>query len=234
MKQLLTIVFLLLFSMYIKAQEERAFLPVDWESIRKEVKENPDSIKELVKRLSAQETDTTMTYPEKVLAFYGQSFLINDSEDAFKNDMYKLANSGKLKECLAVAKIMLDINPINLIALTTANDVIRSMAINPIRWGNVSVLEAKIYYNRAMRIFDTIAMTGDGSEKHPFYVTKISDEYCFMRHYLHLWKYKGQEATLNCDIIKLGETSKYYNRPEIFFEVTRVYELERQRVMMGK
>jgi len=29
-----------------------------------------------------------------------------------------------------------------------------------------------------MRILNTIAMTGDGSEDHPFYVTKVSDEYC--------------------------------------------------------
>ena len=78
-----------------------------------------------------------------------------------------------------------------------------------------------------MRIFNTIAMTGDGSHNAPFYVTKVSDEYCFMRYYLNLWKYKGQAATACCDIIALDESSSYYDQPTIHFEITRVYELER-------
>lgn len=78
-----------------------------------------------------------------------------------------------------------------------------------------------------MRIFNTIAMTGDGSAKHPFYVTKVSDEYCFMRFFLDLWEYKMQAATSNCDVITLNKTSKYYDKSQIYFEITRVYELER-------
>ena len=81
-----------------------------------------------------------------------------------------------------------------------------------------------------MRIMNTIAVTGDGSEKHPFYVTKVSDEYNFMRYYLDIWGYKMQMITNEgCDMFQLKEKSKYYSQMELFFECTRVFELENLR-----
>lgn len=207
--------------------QERELLPVDWNLIRKEVKENPQHVKDLVERLSAPKLDTTLTYQDKILAFYGQSFLSNDKEDAMRKDMDKQEEQGQYKKCIATAKKMLDINPLNLDALNTAGRVLYAMAEDSTRYDGVTEKDAKTYLRRAMRIFNTIAMTGDGSPNHPFYVTKVSDEYCFMRYYLDLWKYKGQLTTANCDVISLDETSKYYNEPTIYFEITRVYELER-------
>lgn len=228
MKHLLTFILLMLIPISMIAQQERQLLPVDWKAIQKEVKKNPEHVKGLVARLSAQEMDTTLTYPERILAFYGQSFLTNDTEDAYRVDMDKLETEGKLDECLAMAKKMLDINPLNLNALNTTYHVLFKMATDSTQWQDVTLDDVRPYYHRAMRIYNTIAMTGDGSEAHPFYVTKVSDEYCFMRYYLDLWDYKMQEATSCCDVITLDGKSKYYDQPKIYFEITRVYELERQ------
>ena len=219
--------FLLLIPISMTAQQEKQLLPVDWKAIQKEVKENPEHVKGLVAKLSAQEIDTTLTYPERILAFYGQSFLTNDAEDTYRIDMDKLEEEGKLDDCLATAKKMLDINPLNLNALTTTYHVLYKMAKDSTQWKDVTIDDVKPYYHRAMRIYNTIAKTGDGSEAHPFYVTKVSDEYCFMRYYLDLWDYNMQTATSCCDIITLDGSSKYYDKPEIHFEITRVYELER-------
>ena len=76
-------------------------MPVDWKKIRNEVKDNPQRVKDLVMRLSATNLDTTLTYQDRILAFYGQSFLSNDEEDGLKTDMYKQKEQGLLKECLS-------------------------------------------------------------------------------------------------------------------------------------
>ena len=225
MKQIVLLCLLLCIPLCLSAQQERELMPVNWKTVEKEAKKNPEHIKELVTRLSASTIDTTLTYPERILAFYGQTYLTNDAEESvLRGKMDKLKKEGQLDSCLYVAKKILDINPLNLNALIMACDIILDMAEDAAYMGKVSVDDGRVYYNRAMRIFNTIAMTGDGSAEHPFYVTTVSDEYCFMRYYLNLWKYKGQALKDNCDIIYLNESSEYYNQPEIYFEITRVLE----------
>ena len=226
MKHLYAIILMLLISTNIIAQE-REILPVDWKQIKEEVNKNPQKVKDLVARLSATKLDTTLTYQDRILAFYGQSFLTNDKEESLKNEMYKQKDKGLMKKSLETAKKILEINPLNLEALNHAGQILYAMASDSTSNSGITKEDAKSYFNRAMRIFNTIAMTGDGSSKHPFYVTKVSDEYCFMRFFLDLWEYKMQAATSCCDVITLKGTSKYYNQPQIYFEITRVYELER-------
>ena len=224
MKHLIICLCMLLLATNIVAQE-RELLPVDWQLIRKEVKDNPQHIKDLVARLSATKLDTTLTYQERILAFYGQSFLTNDEEETLISEMFNQKKQGEMEKCLTTAKKVLSINPLHLQALDMIAQTLYDMAKDSIR--GTKVEDAKPYLNRAMRIFNTIAKTGDGSEEHPFYVTKVSDEYCFMRYYLDLWDYKTQEATSCCDVFTLNRTSNYYSQPKIYFEITRVYELER-------
>ena len=225
MKHLYTFIFLLLISTNIFAQE-REMLPVNWKQIKEEVNKNPQKVKDLVTRLSAPKLDTTLTYQDRILAFYGQSFLTNDEEESLKDQMYNLKKKGLLQSSLETAKKILAINPLNLEALNHAGQILYAMANDSTSNSGITKEDAKAYFNRAMRIFNTIAITGDGSSQHPFYVTKVSDEYCFMRFYLDLWEYKMQAATSCCDVITLKGTSKYYNQPQIHFEITRVYELE--------
>ena len=225
MRHLYTFVFLLFISTSIFAQE-REILPVNWKQIKEEVNKNPQKVKDLVTRLSATKLDTTLTYQDRILAFYGQSFLTNDEEESLKDQMYNLKKKGLLQSSLETAKKILAINPLNLEALNHAGQILYAMANDSTSNSGITKEDAKVYFNRAMRIFNTIAITGDGSSQHPFYVTKVSDEYCFMRFYLDLWEYKMQAATSCCDVITLKGTSKYYNQPQIHFEITRVYELE--------
>ena len=233
MKHLYTLIFLLLVSTNIIAQE-REILPVNWKQIKEDVNKDPQKVKDLVARLSATSLDTTLTYQDRILAFYGQSFLTNDEEEKLKIKMYDQKDKGHITESLETAKKILEINPRNLEALNHAGQILYAMANDSTANNGITKEDAKQYFNRAMRIFNTIAMTGDGSDKHPFYVTKVSDEYCFMRFYLDLWEYQMQAATSCCDIITLKKNSKYYNQPKIYFEITRVYELERMQFLKKK
>ena len=225
MKHIYALILMLLISTSIFAQE-REILPVNWKQIKEEVNKNPQKVKDLVTRLSATKLDTTLTYQDRILAFYGQSFLTNDEEESLKDQMYNLKKKGLLQSSLETAKKILAINPLNLEALNHAGQILYAMANDSTSNSGITKEDAKVYFNRAMRIFNTIAITGDGSSQHPFYVTKVSDEYCFMRFFLDLWEYKMQAATSCCDVITLKGSSKYYNQPQIHFEITRVYELE--------
>lgn len=225
-------ILLLLCVMTVLSAQERELMPVDWTKVRHEVENRPDYVKGLVQRLAADTLDKSLSPADRILAFYGQSFLTNDKEEPMRSTLYQQQNEGLLEECVATAKEMLAINPLNLDALITAGEVLYNMAEDSTGRYRVTVDEARPYLNRAMRLMNTIALTGDGSADHPFYVTKVSDEYCFMRYYLDLWKYDSQYATSCCDVFELNEVSEYYIRPTISFEITRVYELERERLGM--
>ena len=225
MKQILTWM-LLLFPMWMTAQQKKEFIPVDWELVKKEATENPERIKELVARFSMQKKGEPLTDTEKILAFYGQSYLTNDKEDdLYMFEMYDLRKAGKNEECLALTRKMLEINPLNLDALTTAYHILFSMAKDSTRSEKIDMNEAWSYNARSRFIFRTMLMTGDGSAEHPIDVTKISDEYNFMRHYLDIWKIKMQEFDGKCDIITLDGKSMRYDRPQIYFNTKRVSEL---------
>ena len=85
-----------------------------------------------------------------------------------------------------------------------------------------------------MRLYNTIASTGRGTADEPFSVTCVGDEYSFINYYLNVWKIKGQSLVnigldrMPCDIIHLGEKSEYWEEPDIYFDITRVLQLERQ------
>ena len=225
MKQILTWM-LLLFPMWMTAQQKKEFIPVDWELVKKEATENPERIKDLVARFSMQKKGEPLTDTEKILAFYGQSYLTNDKEDdLYMFEMYDLRKAGKNEECLALTRKMLEINPLNLDALTTAYHILFSMAKDSTRSEKIDMNEAWSYNARSRFIFRTMLMTGDGSAEHPIDVTKISDEYNFMRHYLDIWKIKMQEFDGKCDIITLDGKSMRYDRPQIYFNTKRVSEL---------
>ena len=86
----------------------------------------------------------------------------------------------------------------------------------------------------AMRLYNTIASTGRGTAEEPFSVTSVGDEYSFINYYLDIWKIKGQSLVnvgknkVPCDVIHLNEKSEYWEEPDIYFEISRVLQLERQ------
>lgn len=209
---------------------QRPIIPVDWDEIKAAVRENPQKVSELVQSLAAVQLDTALTYEDRILAFYGQSLISQDREAPLVDDLFKYYKEREFNEVLAKAEEILQINPLNIDALNIA--YVSIMAMRKSGDESHSLEEGQTYYNRSMRLYNTIAKTGYGSAEYPFYVTKVSDEYNFMRHYLDLWEYNTQYLTEDCcDVFELGESSKYYDEPKIFFEASRPLEITLEKLM---
>ena len=206
----------------IASYGQRDVISMDWDILKDIVKTTPDEVKELVTRMCAPTLDTTLTYNDRVIAFYGQSLLSNNKEFGEVMEMSKLFSKGDYANALLKAREALTINPLNLRALDRAGTCIALL----IESGDASYSadEAKQYFNRAMRIYNTIAMTGLGNEEYPFCVTSVQDEYEFMQNYLDLYEYESQALIGSCDVFTLKETSKYYSDRKIYFDATRPLE----------
>ena len=201
---------------------QREIISMDWDVVKDIVREDPDGVRELVSRLSAPTLDTTLTYNDRIIAFYGQSLLSEGREAALVDDMSKLFSKEDYANALIKAREALAVNPLNLRALDRAGMCIALL----IESGDTSSKdEAKLYFNRAMRIYNTIAMTGLGDEEYPFCVTSVADEYEFMRNYLELYEYESQALVGVCDVFTLKETSEYYSDKKIYFDATRPLEM---------
>ena len=209
--------------LFVSAYAERELTPIKWTEIEKTVAAYPDSVKSLVKRLSLPTLDRSLTWDERRLAFYGQSILVKDKDEKKVDEAEQAYRAGDYKKALQQAEIALSINQLSLSALITAEHSILKL----IEAGDSTYQksDAEIYYNRTFRIYNTIATTGDGSKEYPFYVTKVSDEYNFMRHYMELWEYDGQKLVGTCDVFNLKEPSKYYADKEIWFDTSRSLKL---------
>lgn len=209
------------------AQIVRQIKPVDWKEVKKVADNDPQRIRDLVARLSADKIDTTMTWNERVLAYYGQSYLTPNTEMTDCLDQDNLMREGKYEECLAKAKETLKKNPVSLKSLSNAAFAITRMLKDSTNHYDVSKEEGQIYFNRMSRIFNTIASTGAGTEKLPFAVTAVSDEYLFMRYYLNIWEIERQSFTGKYDVFELKETSQYYTDKKMYFDISRIMEIER-------
>ena len=229
----LLIFFLILLPVIVQAQDERKITPVNWNQIEKVAKEHPDSIKALVARLTRPELDTTLTMSQRVLALYGQTYISRGGEALDVMHMNDSLQAGS-SAAIGLADKALARNPLNVEALTGKAAVLFKMLdSNP---ADSAELQSKARYclRVAMRVYNTIASTGRGTVAEPFYVTSVGDEYSFLNYYLNIWKIKGQSLVYTgknkvpCDIIHLNEKSEYWEEPDIYFEITRVLQLERQ------
>lgn len=227
MKQLLTLLItILLLPVTLSAQKEREIIPVNWKEIKEVAAKEPQRIKNLVLRLSADTPDTTLTPNERILAYYGQSYLTPDTEMEEGRKLDDLMNHGKYEECLAEAKELLKKNPVSLKALSNATFSVVGILKGTENPDENRRKEGQVYFKRMDAIFRTIASTGDGSEKCPFSVNAVSDEYLFMRYHLNLWQIETQVLKGKCDVFDLNQKSEYYTSPQIYFDITRVLEIE--------
>ena len=124
---------------------------------------------------------------------------------------------------LAKAKEALAINPLNIQALDRAGRSIDEL----IDAGDKSYTkdDGKQFFNRAMRLFNTIAKTGLGNKEYPFCVTSVADEYEFMHNYLELYDFENQALVGHCDVFTLAKTSQYYSDKKLYFDATRPLEM---------
>ena len=231
-KKLLIFLFALL-PVITQAQDERKLTPVNWGQIEKVAKAHPDSVKALVARLILPKLDTTLTMSQRVLAFYGQTYISRGGEALdvmHMNDSLRAGASGTL----AMANKVLAKNPLNLEALMCKATVLFGMAKTNTADSTELKAQARYCMRVAMRLYNTIASTGRGTAEEPFSVTSVGDEYSFINYYLDIWKIKGQSLVnvgknkVPCDIIHLNEKSEYWEEPDIYFEISRVLQLERQ------
>lgn len=208
-------------SMY--AQEMETFMiDVDWNEIKTLAQEDPGFVGRVCDRIDIQ--DTTLSYTEIARAYLAQSFLTADKEDNIVRTMKKAADEGEFEKSLSLSREALEINPVNIDALFYAAISIAELLDK----GDTSqsVDEAQKFYDRMMTILVGIVYTGDGSEEHPFVVTKISDEYALMRLALDLYDYDSQSLVGHCDMFDLAATSDVFQADEIWFDATRILELE--------
>lgn len=218
----------LLISLTVSAQTDNSLMPVDWDKIKAEVKANPQRIKSFVEKFTDIDTEFSLTAEEKILAFYGQTYLNNGKDMSVEFDMLRAKKEGKVQESVAIADKVLAINPLNTNAIKFKILHFRELANTDPDKAWMMSDSIKVYSARMLRILDTIFMTGNGSKEHPFYVTAVGDEYNFVYFFLGILEVNSQALIGKCDRLQLGKTNEVYSSPEIYFDITRVLEIERE------
>ena len=99
MKKNIALILLLVLSLHVLAQNKNHIIRVDWKAIEKTVKTRPDSVKALVARFVQPQMDTTLTLPECILAYYGQSYISKGNETL---DVMQMSDSLKVKPTAAL------------------------------------------------------------------------------------------------------------------------------------
>lgn len=223
---LFTLLSAVLCSVSVFAQDD--FITVDWKELKSTVARNPQEVTDKVGIVLALDPDSSLPFEDMVVAFYGQSLLTNDREEPYVREMFELYSEKKYPEALAKAQEVLDINPLNIDALYASSTLLEQIPDSAAV--TVTSVSSQDYLFRAFVLLCTISVTGDGSAEHPFCVTKVKDEYNFMRHYLDLWEYEGQSLVGFCDVFQLGESSKWYSADEIYFDAYRPLEITAERL----
>ncbi len=187
---------------------EKKFIKVDWEKIEKFAREEPEQAKEFIQRVVNSGWNETPR-SNYVMAYCLQSYVDFDCEE---ND-------------LPIVRKPMDITA----ALTTRNWLAKYIEECP-EDQKKSVHNYLMSMEIAlMELFLTINATGDGSAKYPFVVVSVTDEYVFMSEFLKLPKPTSQALMRNnCDKFTLPGTSEKYQSNEIYFEITRVLQKERE------
>ena len=218
---------LLLLAVAVSAQTDKAFMTVDWGKIKAEVEANPQHVQQLVDIFINVDADTTLTAEDKILAVYGRTYLNNGRDMLMEFDMSKARNEGKFDVAATLADKVLASNPLNTNAIVSKIYHFRKLANTEPDKSWMLSDSLKVYTVRLSRILDTIFMTGDGSKEHPFSVTSVGDEYNLVNFFFGILKVNGQMVVDDCDRLVLGETNENYTSSDIYFDVKRVFEIEK-------
>ena len=209
-------------------------MSVNWDTIKAEVNVNPQHIQQLVDILINVDADTTLTAEDKILAVYGRTYLNNGRDMFMELDMSTARNEGKFDVAATLADKVLASNPLNTNAIVSKIYHFRKLSTTEPDKSWMLSDSLKVYSVRLSRILDTIFMTGDGSKEHPFSVTTVGDEYNFLYFFLGLLEVNSQMLIDKCDRLVLGKTNDVYSSPEIYFDITRVLEIEREAVFKNE
>ena len=209
-------------------------MSVNWNKIKAEVNVNPQHVQQLVDILINVDADTTLTAEDKILAVYGRTYLNNGRDMFMELDMSTARNEGKFDVAATLADKVLASNPLNTNAIVSKIYHFRKLSTTEPDKSWMLSDSLKVYSVRLSRILDTIFITGDGSKEHPFSVTTVGDEYNFLYFFLGLLEVNSQMLIDKCDRLVLGKTNDVYSSPEIYFDITRVLEIEREAVFKNE
>ncbi len=209
-------------------------MSVNWDKIKAEVNVNPQHVQQLVDILINVDADTILTAEDKILAVYGRTYLNNGRDMFMELDMSTARNEGKFDVAATLADKVLASNPLNTNAIVSKIYHFRKLSTTEPDKSWMLSDSLKVYSVRLSRILDTIFMTGDGSKEHPFSVTTVGDEYNFLYFFLGLLEVNSQMLIDKCDRLVLGKTNDVYSSPEIYFDITRVLEIEREAVFKNE
>lgn len=235
MKRLLSIMTTILLTAAGMAQTNNGTMNtvhVDWDSIAFVAKNNPDSIRRIVKVL-ASEPNAALTQKEAALGFYGQSYLADNSKlFLLKRKADNFISQEQADSALSALKEALAINPLDLGALEMTSMLFFNIARKQMTSSKTYTMDD---FENCLGLLANmvllVAATGDGSAHHPFAVTSVSDEYVFMRHAL---KISTSEQAIKagmtppCDELVVSKKSSMYGDDKIYFDISRVLQIENE------
>ena len=211
MKKFALLLFLLLVTTFIKAQEG---LKIDYSEIKAKVEDkNSNSYyPKLLKRFNG--FDSTLTIEDYALIYYGFSFqdayLKNQPDERALNKLQKEENYEGL---ILESKKIMAVNPVSL----TANDC---MSYALLKTGH-SKTEWKKYQDRFRAIRRVIASSGNGMTCESAYkVIYVSDEYNMIYTYFNVEKVHSQKLSGLCDRFEVDPT-EYLPSNVVFFDISR-------------
>lgn len=211
MKKFALLLFLLLVTTFIKAQEG---LKIDYSEIKAKVEDkNSNSYyPKLLQRFNG--FDSTLTIEDYALIYYGFSF----QDDYLKNQpderaLNKLQKEENYEGLILESKKILAVNPVSL----TANDC---MSYALLKTGHPET-EWKKYQDRFRAIRRVIASSGNGMTCESAYkVIYVSDEYNMIYTYFNVEKVNSQKLSGLCDRFEVDPT-EYLPSKVVFFDISR-------------
>lgn len=227
MKQLFLFVALIIGSFAAHATDEAEYetYSITWSEIKALVDNHPDSLKTLMNRVA--QGDTTMRTEEILVAYMGNSYFgvspfgeSREARDALNEDNIDLAME-LIEQAINRNPLSLSNNHYYIVCYFAKNQQINDDAVD------ADIVLAAVRFNM---LLSAIYYSGDGSQRFPFKVTCVDDEYTFMRAGLNLPHPTNQSLTNDGhDMFKLpSHTSTLYSGQEIHFDATRILQLEQE------
>ena len=210
---------LMLFVQTVLAQTGTGLMPVNWDKIKAEVETNPQHIKLLIDSLLNVDVDTTLTADDKMLIVYGNTYLTKGRDLSLEHEMQQIRDKGQFRKAADIADKILAINPLNTNAIVSKIYNLRTQSYVDPDSAQMVTDSLRVY---TVRLF----MTGDGSKEHPFSVTSKGDEYNLVEFFFGIHKIDDKMVEGNSDHFVLGETNASYPTPDIYFDVSRITEME--------
>ena len=224
---LLLLAWLMPFAAQANDEAEYDTYRITWAEVKAMFENHPDSLKTLINRVA--QCDTAMSTQEILVAYMGNSFF-GVSPFGESRDARTALKEKKIDQAMELMEEAIHRNPLSLAnnhyyitCYFAKNPQINDDAVD------ADIILAAVRFNMLM---SAIYESGDGSQRFPFKVTCVDDEYIFM-HGLELPNPTDQSLTKDGhDLFKLpSHTSPMYIDQEIHFDATRILELE-QKIFM--